>query len=589
METPDFGIAWEPCNDEDAAQALSRLAGDSPQVFGDSTLVSARSAKLAFYAAHRLIELHVECGHGPERAFVLHGPDDTHWLDGRSDSVHEVNEDEILALTESTVEDYVRYFMYFVRGEAGAFVLIESEDHVALGESGGGSPEGNGGSVAGDASVLETRLLAVRGRATPLTIRETDEHGRWVIECSVAYEGHFFLATLAVASDGIVEMIDDEPIESLEGLSVREYWPLALATSSSDPQGSNGLGDTAASIASFEEKLIAAGLVGGPGQPLDPELPRDRDITEAIVAVLLEDAIRAADSGAGGNRLLRHFNSETGSDKPLDWLARLVTSSAPVIVIESDIPFVEDFVAELVATGKRVSRASAVSGDELRCQVDLSSPVDLHLISFHAYRSLYDPERTAHELAIHDAAVLVGCDRTPSVPEQLRRIADLKLTFPRIDRRRFARIFERVFHAKPARGWDAPGADWTRYLVPADFHMPRRLRLAPGAAVRLLERPGPATPRRRHSGHRPAPPRAARARGGSPDLRGPHRRRPRRAGRQGSLVGGGQGLASCRSSGNRQDDARARRGQGVRHQVHRRQRSDLAVRRPPRRSHPSHA
>ena len=117
-----------------------------------------------------------------------------------------------------------------------------------------------------------------------------------------------------------------------------------------------------------------------------------------------------------------------------------------------------------------------VPGDELRCVVEYESTgTSLHLISFHAYRGLYDAERTAHELALGDAAVLIGCERSADVPEPLRRIADLVLTFPRIDRGRFARIFERVFRAKPTPGWDAPGADWTRYLVPADFHAPRRL------------------------------------------------------------------------------------------------------------------
>ena len=157
-----------------------------------------------------------------------------------------------------------------------------------------------------------------------------------------------------------------------------------------------------------------------------------------------------------------------------------------MIIIESDIPFVEDFVAGLVVTGKKVDRSRAADGDELRCQVDLSSSVDLHLISFHAYRSLYDSERTAHELAIRDAAVFIGCYRFSDVPEPLKRIRDLVLTFPRIDRRRFARIFEGVFHVKPTPGWDAPGADWTRYLVPADFHMPRRLRLTPDDALQIL-------------------------------------------------------------------------------------------------------
>ena len=117
---------WEPCGDEQAAEALARLAGQTPQFFAGSSLVSARSARLPFYATHRLIELHFVRDHGPERAFVLHGPDDTRWLDGESGPMHETNQAESLALTDATVHHYIRFFLYFMRSDEGAFVLIET-------------------------------------------------------------------------------------------------------------------------------------------------------------------------------------------------------------------------------------------------------------------------------------------------------------------------------------------------------------------------------------------------------------------------------------------------------------------------------
>ena len=97
--------------------------------------------------------------------------------------------------------------------------------------------------------------------------------------------------------------------------------------------------------------------------------------------------------------------------------------------------------------------------------------------------------------------MLIGCNRAADVPEPLRRIADSILTFPPIDRRRFARIFEGVFDAKPAAGWDAGGADWTHYLVPGDFHMARRLALGPDDALSVLRDrvAGPAEPRSRRT------------------------------------------------------------------------------------------
>jgi ATP-dependent Zn protease len=430
-----WGGAWEAAQDERASDALARLGAAAPQFFADAELVGARSVDLRFYADHRLLELEIERGSVPERAFALHGTERTRWLNGDSAPIHETNADEALGLTDDTVEDYLRFFLYFVRGESGPFVLVESPDQIA----------------AADASAL---------RITPLTMRERDADDRWVLEGSIAFDGGLFLATLAVAPDGLVEMVDDQPIGSLENVSVPEYAALDLLTGAS------------------------------PDEPV--ALPGDREVTEAIVSVLLEDALRE-ELSSESNVLLRHFNSETGSGGPIERLTELMSSSKPVIIVESDLPFVEDIVAGLIdgsqaLTGGEVSRASVNPGDELRCVVSHENTmVKLHLVSLHAYRGVYDVERTAHELALGDAAVLIGCERRSDVPEPLRRIADLELTFPRIDRKRFARIFERVFRVKPSPGWDAPGADWTRYLVPADFHMPRRLGFDAAQALEVLK------------------------------------------------------------------------------------------------------
>jgi AAA+ superfamily predicted ATPase len=476
LETPlGSRVSWRPFEDELASGVLSSLAGRPPRHV--SALESARCASLPFYANHLLIELRFADISGPERVFGLHGPDRTCWLDGSSEPIHETNEAESLMLSDETVRDYVRFFFFFVRGESGAFVLLESQEGLNLvGESAPDDQDAGAADVG--ASELRRRLLQLRSRVTPLTTPAMDESGRWLLACVVAYEGCLFTASLQVSPGGEVEMVDDDPIGVLEGVSAPEYPPLAMAPDHRGgeferprPPGGDGAGE---SVAAQSDRP-----------------PRDRDVTEAIVAVLLEDAIRKRDRDtAGGSMLLRHFNAETRAENPIDRLKRLVADSVPVIIFESDIPFVEDFVAGLLDGPDQlvsVSRASVLQGDELRCVVDLNSSARLHLLSFHAYRGLFDAERTAHELALRDSAVLIGCERAADVPEPLRQIADLILAFPRIDRGRFARIFERVFRTRPSPDWDAPGTDWTRYLVPADFHTPRRLSLNPDQALLFLK------------------------------------------------------------------------------------------------------
>jgi hypothetical protein len=122
--------SWEPCEDEQGAEALNRLARNLPRYFADSKLISSRQSRLAFYESHRLMELEFLRDHGAERAFVLDGPQGTVWLNGESEPIHDTNGAESLALTEATAADYVRFFFYFLRADEGAFVLIESDEEV---------------------------------------------------------------------------------------------------------------------------------------------------------------------------------------------------------------------------------------------------------------------------------------------------------------------------------------------------------------------------------------------------------------------------------------------------------------------------
>jgi hypothetical protein len=401
---------------------------------------------LSFYNAHELIELQFVRDDGMGQAFVLDGPRGIEWLNGESGPIHDTNELESLALTESTVGDYVRFFFYFLRADEGAFVLIESSEEVESEDEVGEAGKVEDGAL---------RLDEARDKARPLDMRGPDEHGRWLTDATIAYAGALFSASIAVEQNGLVEMTDDEPLGTLDGLVVAQAPSLKL-----------------------EER---------PGATSD--LPRDREITEAVVAVLLDDAIRDLNAANRvGNVVVRHFNSETQDGKPTQQLTRLIESNA-VVIIESDIPFVEDVVAQLVAPGNTARyavRASAVSGDDLRCEISVNDQSKLYLLSFHAYRGLLDTERAAHDLTFSEAAVLIGCNRADEVPEPLRRIADCTITFPSIDRRRFERIFEGVFHTKPTAGWDTADADWTHFLVPGDFHMARRLALGPDEALSVL-------------------------------------------------------------------------------------------------------
>jgi AAA+ superfamily predicted ATPase len=469
-------ITWRNCRGKFLAEVMARLRSESSDAFAQAAIVALRRATLPFYREHSLLDARLSHVAGVDRAILLYGASGTHWLDGHSYEIHAVNEAETLALTGATVLDYLRFFLFALRGENGAFTLIERAEEI---ESAAGS---------------EAEVAAARTSWRPLVLRERAAEGHYIVDATVAYDSGLFAATFNVQPDGQVEMIDDTPVFALDRLIVPtcpELVPEPSAAADSDAANVAPEGPVAPETALADVSADAAAAPAPPPAAAAPSLD-DRAVTEAVVAVLLADAV----TRSLNHRLLQRFNVHSAASGPVAQLARFVYTATPVIIIESEIPFVEEIVSLLLDPLDKVfprevcHRAGAVSGDDTRCYVDLTNArLRLYALSFHAYRSLWDAEHVAHEFSLGTATVLIGCSRSNDVPEALRRVADLVLTLPRIDGQRFVEILKRVTGAPPPAGWDADGGEWVRYLLHSDFHAPVRLRFnAPESIDYLRER-----------------------------------------------------------------------------------------------------
>ncbi len=456
-QTPGPAVRFRPLARGDAGALLQALGAAAPARFAGASVVLARVAELPFYRRHRLIDLRLAGADGIERAFLLQAGDGLLWLDGRASSIHLANDREQLSLADAHLLDYVRFFLFFVRGEEQAFTLIESPDPLP--------PD-------------------ARDAFRPLELKPPGEDGRPLVVATIGYGGGVFRSTFALSRSGEIEMVEDENVV-VSGITAAALPTLPDLPPSPFP-------------------AIAALAATRQAAPPAPESPTpaldatdsggDRRVTGSVVSVLLAEAAAAKI----GHRLLQRFNTTVGAPGTLGPLARFVREFTPIILIEADIPFVEEVVAELLDPAKTVfsssltERANAAGSDDACCAVDTrSAQTRLYLLSFHAYRRLWDAEWTAHRLAIGGATVLVGCQRRDDVPEPLRRVADLVLALPRMDARLFTDIFQQVFGTPPPAGWDADGSQWCRFLLHSDFHAPARLRLGAAEAVAYLrERSG---------------------------------------------------------------------------------------------------
>jgi AAA+ superfamily predicted ATPase len=468
------GLAWQQLGEDVCAQVATAATNtDISSLSGIS--IRGRSAKLSFYKLAELVELTVDIdvsknATATEVLYVLYPvAGDAVMLDGQSDKMHDTNDAEHLHLDAQTAPDYVRYFLFGLRGSDGGdpFILFERAAAAAL------NPD-----------------PAAVALAEPLELVTSDGPGDFKFDAVMVYQGTCFKTRLAVSVNGLIEMTDDEPV-------MADF-----------PQDLLGIPPTLGIGQQLNSRLLAnalgasdKGIVDGRRwrRPRSEVAPiKDRSTLVVLVELLLERALVEQ----SGNRLLSYFNaalsngSADARPSPIATFAGMVKSSWPVIAVESTIPFVEETIADIVnerlgpANAIRVERAPAIRDSSDQDSIESSQLFDeknaMLLFPWQVYGRATLLERLGYELATEESAAILTCERFEQLPESLRRHADLVLTLPSVDEKTFEQLFRGVIGASLHRGWKAGGTHWVRNVLHTDFEHPRRAGLTPDDAFEFV-------------------------------------------------------------------------------------------------------
>ncbi|MBI3441114.1 MAG: hypothetical protein HY052_04825 [Proteobacteria bacterium] len=117
-------------------------------------------------------------------------------LDGSSAPIHDANEADPITVTEANALEYLRFFCYFVHGDEGPFLIVEGINHPALDQSKLDAP---------------TRKV-IEDAIRPATFEGKTDEGNFEASAMVLYGNALFSARFSISSNGMIEMIDDEPI-----------------------------------------------------------------------------------------------------------------------------------------------------------------------------------------------------------------------------------------------------------------------------------------------------------------------------------------------------------------------------------------
>lgn len=128
-------------------------------------------------------------------------------LDGSSAPIHDANEADPVKVTDATALDYLRFFCYFVHGDEGPFLIVEDINHPAIDQ------------VRLEASTRKVIEDAIR----PAAFEGKTAAGALEASAMVLYGNALFSARFSMTENGMIEMIDDEPVAA--DLPVRKIKP----------------------------------------------------------------------------------------------------------------------------------------------------------------------------------------------------------------------------------------------------------------------------------------------------------------------------------------------------------------------------
>lgn len=471
--TFDPCLVWKPLTARHIKGILANLL--PARLAGSKQLgkLGGWAATLPFYKQFSLVCLTRLPDQGVESSlFLLHGPKAL-ILDGSSLSIHAANVVEDLNLPPELRANYLRFFCAFVRGENGLFRLLEDSASI--------QDPGSTAAHAGKNSKLLQLLAQIRTKLGPLTAEEPGDAKESRFAAIIVYGKEVFECAMLVESGGQVTMESDDGFGEGIPETVFPAAPTLCGLAGFLPE----LGQTLPGE-NVEKSLAAGASRHRSGESAPDRDTADRDITRLYVMVLLKHAI----SALGGDSLIDLFNAGAGVSGELHRFTRFVFSAWPVVAIESDLPFVEEMIAEILSARSSHGHVPVVAAtsesDDGRVRLKVHEKRAIVALPLNIYRSVVDLERVAHEISTNEVAALIACQRLADLPEPLRRAVDLVLTLPGLDETHFAELFPQIFGGPLPARWRQGGEQWIRYLLPTDFHPAAKLGLKGLAAIRFL-------------------------------------------------------------------------------------------------------
>ena len=190
-------LKLEPVEAEAATAMIAEIKPILESKNMDLNALDIRAASVSWYDEYKFYILQ---DHEQTR-YMMYKPGDAELLNWTNEIIYRVNDKAPIKLDRKNVIAYAKFFFHYVRGQLGRFIIVEKPDDVAWLDN--ATPE---------------EMQKVNDRLMPVTYKGIGRDNRYLLTASVVFKNALFKTNIRVASDGLMELTDEELL--LEDLNV---------------------------------------------------------------------------------------------------------------------------------------------------------------------------------------------------------------------------------------------------------------------------------------------------------------------------------------------------------------------------------
>jgi ATP-dependent Zn protease len=439
--------------------------------FSGYTLVDVYSTGLNFYPDTLLIKAIVN-PHEQVIYFLLRF-DKLVLLDFTNHPIYQFNSTHGISLNKANAVDYIRFFFSFVKGQHGFFYpLMDPADLLSLTEIKKGDavvasqakPEMTDPISFLEISPSKQWDVIVQSFVYPQLI---SEHGNDSYDFGIMllFKDSIFHAVVSLDHKGMVKLSEEQLM--IEGVPFKPPMKNIITVEGENTEGS--------------KKVIQT-----------PGRFNKRKTGNTALAVITEILLKEALSNKDGTILFTSSRQNDIEQKLLKRFANMINHARPVVVFESNIPYIEEEIAHILLNISEsplsLMHAEKFGSENGKLKIPYLENSMLLTISLHAYNGIENEHKIARDITVTDSALFIGCSSFYSLPHSLRELTDYVLRIPDIDHLNFGEILSTIFNKSVSEDTLKPSNFfWANMLLPNDIIQAVRLNLPFAATVDYLE------------------------------------------------------------------------------------------------------